>query len=316
MMIYRQLGKTGFLVSAICFGSLTIGPLQANLSLGQGAEVIKAALDTGINFIDTAEYYQNYAYIKEALKGRSEDIIIASKSYAYSKELMAKSLEKARRELNRDRIEIFLLHEQESLLTLKGHWEAIEYLLEAKAKGIIGAVGMSTHRIEGVQAATQLDEIEVIHPMLNKEGLGIQDGSVEEMLQAIRKAKQAGKGIYSMKPIGGGNLIAKVEAALKWSFELDCVDAVAIGMKSPEEVRINAAWSVGKVPNSQDLAKVTREPRRLLIGEGCFGCGKCLEKCSQEALSLRDGKSTVDIEKCVLCGYCAPLCPDFCIKVI
>lgn len=315
-MIYHQLGKTGFQVSKICFGSLTIGPLQANLNIHQGAQVIKTALDLGINFIDTAELYQNYAYIKEALKGHPQDVVIATKSYAYSKELMARSLENARRELDRDRIDIFLLHEQESLLTLKGHWEAVEYLLAAKAKGIVGAVGISTHRVEGVNATTEVKEIEVIHPMLNMAGLGIQDGNVEDMLRALKQAKEAGKGIYGMKAIGGGNLMAQVEAALKWSFQLDCIDAVAIGMKSPEEVRINVAWSEGIEPAPEDLAKVTREPRKLLIEEYCTGCGRCLEKCAQGALSFHEGKSTVNMEKCVLCGYCASVCPDFYIKVI
>ena len=110
-------------------------------------QVLRYALEQGINFIDSAKIYETYPYIREALKGWSKEVIITSKSYDYEYEGMKKTVEEARQALNRDKIEIFMLHEQESALTLKGHWPAIEYLLEAKAKNIIGAVGVSTHYI-------------------------------------------------------------------------------------------------------------------------------------------------------------------------
>ena len=47
-------------------------------------------------------------------------------------------------------IDLFLLHEQE-VINGKGHWEALEYLLEAKAKEMIRAVGLSTHHIKGLK---------------------------------------------------------------------------------------------------------------------------------------------------------------------
>ena len=54
------------------------------------------------------------------------------------------------------------------------------------------------------------DEIEIIHPIVNKEGIGIQDGNIEDMLTAIEKAYNKGKGIYGMKPLGGGHLINQI----------------------------------------------------------------------------------------------------------
>lgn len=315
-MIYTKLGQTNFKVSKICFGSLTISPLQANLTLLKGAELIKTALDLGINFIDTAELYDNYGYIKEGIKGHENRVIIATKSYAYSKILMSQSLEKARREMNRDRIDIFLLHEQESEFTIKGHLEALEYLLNAKEKGIVGAVGISTHAIAAVKAAIEIKEIDVIHPMLNYQGLGIIDGNIDQMISAVQKAKKAGKGIYSMKAIGGGNLMGNVQEALDWAFKQKYVDSVAIGMKSPEEVRINIARMMGEEPKEKDLEKVTKEPRKLLIDEWCIGCGNCVEVCSQKALSIIDGKAKVNQVSCVLCGYCGAACKDFYIKIV
>ena len=86
---------------------------------------------------------------------------------------MRTSVEKALKELGRDYIDIFMLHEQESILTIKGHWEAIEYLIEAKEKGIVRAIGISTHHVEGVMGAASVPEIDVIHPLVNIAGIGI-----------------------------------------------------------------------------------------------------------------------------------------------
>jgi len=244
-MEYRPLGLTGLVVSRMCFGALTIGPLQARLPLREGARVIRAALDRGVNFIDTAELYGTYGYIREAVKGFNQEVIIASKSYAYTREGMQAGLEQARRELDRDVVDIFLLHEQESMLTVKGHWPVLEYLLEAKARGMVRAVGLSTHRVSGVEAAVQLPEIEVVHPLFNIAGLGIHDGTREDMYRAITAAKGAGKGVYSMKPLGGGNLLHRMEEALAYVLAQPVIDAVALGMRTVAEVEMNLCLFAG-----------------------------------------------------------------------
>lgn len=64
-----KLGSTDIEVSRLCFESLTMTPFQANLSIKEGVYLIEYAYDKGINFIDTAEIYENYDYIKTALKG-------------------------------------------------------------------------------------------------------------------------------------------------------------------------------------------------------------------------------------------------------
>lgn len=309
------LGNTGIKVSKLCFGSLTIGPLQANLSLDEGAEIIKYAFQKGVNFIDTAQLYENYPYIKKALATFPE-AVISTKSYSYSKELMEKSLEKARKELDRDVIDIFLLHEQESRLTIKGHWEAVEYLLAAKAKGIIRALGLSTHSLEGVKGALEFPEMEIIHPIVNYQGLGILDGDIDEMLDLLKTAKNMGKGVYGMKPIGGGNLIHNAEQALQWSFKRAELDAVAVGMQSIHEVNVNCALAEGKKPNEEDFSQIRGQKRQLHIEDYCEGCGKCLEKCKHKALLIVEGRVKVKREKCVLCGYCGAACPNFALKII
>ena len=137
-MEYVILGETQLRVSRLCFGALTIGPLQRNMSQQEGGAILRKALEAGINFIDTAQLYGTYSYIRQALKGWTGQVIIASKSYAYTAKDMQVALEEARRELDLDVIPIFLLHEQESEHTIRGHWSALEYLLTAKAKERLG----------------------------------------------------------------------------------------------------------------------------------------------------------------------------------
>lgn len=315
-MEYKVLGDTGLKVSRLCFGVLTIGPLQANLPVEQGAAVIAGALNRGVNFMDTAELYGTYPYIREAIKNRKQEVIICSKCYAYTRDGMQESLAAALQGIDRDYIDIFMLHEQESILTIKGHWEAIEYLLEAKSKGLVRAVGISTHHVAAVRAAVDIPEIEVIHPIINMAGVGIADGSMEEMLSAIKMAHAAGKGIYGMKALGGGNLLANAQEAFNFVLGIPELAAVAVGMQNINEVEYNTRFfSQAYIPG--DLQeRVARQPRHLHIDDWCEGCGACVKKCSAGALHLDGGQAKVTMELCRLCGYCGAVCPLFAIKVI
>jgi len=315
-MEYRILGNTNIPVSLLCFGSLTISPLQANLSIDEGSEVILYAMDKGVNFLDTAEFYENYAYIREAIKRSSKELIISTKSYAYTYDGMKESVEKARYELDRDVIDIFMLHEQETRLTLKGHWDAVEYLLDAKAKGIIKAVGVSTHAIEVVEAAACLDEFDVIHPIINVRGIGIQDGSLQQMEAAIEKAYKNGKGIYAMKALGGGNLIGVKEKAFSYILSFPFLHSIALGMKSHDEIIANTAIFEGKKVPEAIEKRLSSEKRNLMIEDWCEGCGQCMKHCRYDALKISQGKAVVNPDKCILCGYCAGYCPQFCIKIV
>lgn len=314
-MEYQFLGATGLSVSRMCFGALTIGPLQANLPLRNGAAVLKAALAAGVNFIDTAELYGSYPYIRRVLAS-NRDVIVASKSYAYSYEGMRESVEGACRELGRDYIDIFLLHEQTSRLTLKGHGDALRFLCDAKKSGLIRAAGVSTHTIEVVRAAALIEEIDVIHPLLNRDGIGIMDGTAAAMLDAIHFAKDAGKGIYSMKPLGGGHLSHDAENAIAWVLAQSGIDSVAIGMQSIDEVILNLAFFTGQNATETMRKKVAARSRRLLVEDWCSGCGTCAAYCPAKALSIEEGRAVCNQDICVLCGYCGARCPEFCLKII
>ncbi|NPV70721.1 MAG: aldo/keto reductase [Firmicutes bacterium] len=315
-MTYRELGKTGLNVSRLILGTLTMGPFQANLDLEQGADLIRRAVELGVNMLDTAEVYRTYPYIKRALRGTGDEVMVATKSFAYTWEDMKRSLDRARIGVDRDVIDVFLLHEQESARTLEGHRRAFDYLLDAKVRGIVRAAGVSTHFVEVAAVVAEMPEVDVLHPIINREGLGVQGGTLDEMMAAVGKAHDAGKGVYAMKALGGGNLLKDVEKNLGWVRDLEFVDAIAVGAVTAAEIEMDAFIIEGRdVPESVRRA-VAKRAKRLFIEEWCKGCGACVKACQFGALSVVGGAARVDPSRCVLCGYCAATCPGFHIKVV
>ncbi len=318
-MEYRTLGKSGLSVSRLCFGTLTVGPLQADLPPEQGAEVLSYAFEKGINFLDTAQYYRNYPTIALALKQcrEREKIIVSTKTYAYTRQLAEEAFEQARRSLDRDVIDIFMLHEQESIHTLRGHAEALDFLFEQREKGRIRAVGASMHHIAAVEGVCSiLRDFDVIHPLYNLTGLGIADGTREQMGIAIEKAHARGIGVFTMKALGGGNLFASAADAFSFVLSDPNVDAVAVGMQSADEVDANIGFFENGCFSKEASQTLAGKKRRLFIEDYCSGCGRCVERCGQNALSIQNGASVCDEDRCLLCGYCAAVCPDFAIKVL
>ncbi len=310
------LGSTDIKVSRLCFGSLTMTPFQANLSIKEGADLIKYAYEKGINFLDTAEIYENYQYIREGIRSiRRDDYVLSTKTYAYTQEMAEESLKKALKELDTDYIDLFLLHEQESIHTIRGHFPAIEYLLKAKEKGYIRALGISTHKIEGVRGFNKIKELDVIHPIVNKGGIGIHDGTIQDMLQELKRSHEMGRGIYGMKPLGGGHLIDSVEDAFNFVRDLPYIHSIAIGMQSQDEIDADVSLMENGYIKEELKKNLKMVNRRLIVHDYCQGCGNCVERCQQGGITLMDGHATPN-DKCILCGYCATVCPEFCIKVI
>ena len=314
-MIYNSLGKTGKLVSKLCFGTLTMGPFQRNLSVSEGASLLERAFGHGVNFLDTAEIYETYPHVREAVRIKP-DVIVCTKSYSYDRETAEASFKKAVEGIGREYIDVFLLHEQESAHTIRGHREAIEYFLKRKEEGLIGAVGLSTHYIGCMEAALHHPELDVLFPLINKKGVGIADGTPDEMLDVIRRAHEAERGIIAMKPLGGGHLISEREEALDFILGLDCIDTIAIGMQSFDEVDYNCTRFSGLEPDPELAERLGRVRRRMLIQDWCQGCGTCVDACRNHAITMVDGIARIDYEKCATCGYCARACPQFNIKVI
>lgn len=309
------LGTSGLNVSKLCFGTLTMSPLQKNMSAEEGSRLLIYAYERGVRFLDTADLYETYPHIRAALK-HAPDYVISTKAYCYDRETAQAALERAFRGLGRDYVDLFMLHEQESLYTLRGHEEALVFLEEMRRRGHIGAVGISTHYSGCVVAAHRFPQIKVIHPLINIGGIGIQDGSREDMENAISNARDHGIGIFAMKPLGGGHLIESGREALLYALHSPLIDSVAVGMQSFAEIDANVALCEGKAEADALFETLRHRKREMMVHDYCEGCGKCAARCGQKAIRIVDGRAKIDPEKCIFCGYCARVCPQFCIKVV
>lgn len=313
----RELGQTGLIVSRLCFGSLTLGPLCAGLEPAAGAALLRQALEMGVRFIDSAEQYRTYPYIRAALEGfpAAKQVVIASKTLAKTDLEAAWAVEDARIALGRDRLDIMLLHDVRDDNDFQRRAGAWRVLREAKANGVIRAIGISTHSAALAAQAAVNRRIDVIHPLLNLAGIGILDGGPAEMLTAIRQAKANGKGVYTMKALGGGALMHQARQALLWAFSQPEADAVAVGCKDQAELLTNIGWLRGQEP--PQAAQVRLLERRMVFDKEprCHGCGRCVERCHSGAMTLDEqGEACWQQSKCLYCGYCIAACPWFCLS--
>lgn len=315
-MEYRVLGNTGISVSELCFGALTIGPLQSKLSIEEGGKLLLSSLEKGINFINTAEQYQTHDHIRYALDRFNGNSVIATKSLAKDYIGMQNSIESALRALNRDYIDIFHLHAaRASVDVFDERSEALECLVDYKKKGYVRAIGISTHNVKVVEKAADIDEIDVIFPLINKIGRGILDGTRETMLKAIERAHNQKKGIYAMKVLVGGQLIGDLLDAIKYVREIKSIDSISIGMVSEKEIEMNLKIFNNEEIDASLLPKIST--KKLLITDiFCKKCGACVETCPNHALTEGEYSVEVNHEECLLCGYCLPKCPELAIRII
>jgi aryl-alcohol dehydrogenase-like predicted oxidoreductase len=296
------LGQTKLEVSRLCLGTLPMGPLQLDLPIETGAKIIRRAVECGVNFIDTAHAYGTYAHIREGLKGNHKPVIIATKIGAKTREEAQTQISYALNSLGVKQLDIVHLHAARLLNPFKERSEVWNYLVEARGKGIICHLGVATHAVGVVRKAAAMPEVELIHPLINLTGMGIRDGSADDMLKAIQQAHNSGKGIYAMKSLAGGNLLGRAQEAMSYIMSQKCIDAVAVGMLNQNEVDFNVRlFELGMLP-SGEWSQIKHQTKKLKILRFCEGCGQCIESCPNEALSLVEGKARVDETKKVSVG--------------
>ncbi|PKL45222.1 MAG: aldo/keto reductase [Candidatus Riflebacteria bacterium HGW-Riflebacteria-1] len=314
----QQLGKTAIEVSLLGIGTLTMSPMQRDLSLADGAAVILHALAQGITLIDTAQMYGSYPQVAAALsQWKGPAPVVASKSAARTREAMQAAVEECLKQTGLSHIDVFLLHAVRDAADIAARSAALQYLREARERGLVKAIGASSHSALTVDLLANTAGIEVLHPMYNRDGIGILDASLAEMTDILKRARARGIGIYAMKPLGGGHLRNDAAAALHWIFASQVVDSAVVGMTSSDEVDMNVALVKDEPVDEGFARKVAGRERRLFINAGlCQNCNACVEACQQQALRPGEKTPAIDHESCILCGYCAPVCPKFAIRII
>ncbi len=316
LMKKNTLGKTGIEVSPVGMGTLTMGFSQKNLSLEDGAAVIYHAVTSGINFLDTAQYYDTYRYLRPALdkiklEGRAIPVI-CSKTLESGYNGAVQAVEECLQELDIPFVDIFLLHEvrgKEDFYLRKKAWNA---LIDLKKQGKIHAIGISTHHVDACLEMSRISECDVVFPLINKAGLGIRNGSEpgtrREMEDSIHACVNADIGVFTMKAFGGGNLIHDYKECLDYASTIPGNASVMIGMADTDQVDAAIRYFAQALP--ENYMPDTSGKHLMIDQSDCEGCGTCKDRCVSQAIYWnQNGLAEIDLSKCVHCGYCAPVCP-------
>jgi hypothetical protein len=155
------LGKSGLQVSAVGFGGI---PIQ-RVSEGQAIRAIHQALDLGVNFIDTAAgYSDSQSKIGKAITGRREGLVLASKSGQRTRAGILRDIERARREMAVDVIDLYQLHgvSPQSWPEVSKPAGALEGLLEALDRGHITHIGFSSHSLDLAMKLVERPQFETV----------------------------------------------------------------------------------------------------------------------------------------------------------
>jgi 1-deoxyxylulose-5-phosphate synthase len=233
------LGKTGIRTSRLAMGTGTIGfghhSNQTALGMKGLSGLLLNGYDHGLRFFDSADAYGSHPHVAQALRQLPRDkVTVLTKTFARDPKSAREDLDRFRRELGVDYIDICLMH----CLT-EGDWTerfkgVMDVLSEAKEKGIIRAHGCSCHSIEALRAAAKSPWVEVDLARINPIGSHM-DASPQEVISVLRDLKAAGKSVIGMKILGQGDLRNRVDDAIRYALSLGVLDAFTIGAESKAE---------------------------------------------------------------------------------
>lgn len=313
----HRFGRTELQVSRLVYGSLPLGPLQANLTPEEGGELIRYAIEQGVNVIDTAELYGTYSHVREGLKGANGPVHVISKTHAATAEDARRHVERALREMDLTKLDVVHIHGARLDKPFIDRTEVLAELKKMREEGMLDFIGLSSHYICAVRQAAVNPDIDVIHPLINRDGMGILDGTAEQMAEAIAYAAANDKAVYGMKALAGGNFIKDARACFRYVLDLPGMHALAVGMLSMEEITGNVALLHHDRLDESLWDELEQRVRKIKIMEAfCKGCGACVDACTNHAIYLQEGKAKIRREDCILCGYCAAACPEFMIRVV
>ncbi|MCI7289114.1 MAG: aldo/keto reductase, partial [Blautia sp.] len=317
-MEYRTLGKTGLKISRMGFGGIPIQKIDEEGT----KKLLHAMAEKGINYIDSARGYTvSEQYIGYGLEGIRDKFVLATKSMSRTKEAMAADIETSLGNFRTDYIDLYQVHNpsMEQLDQVIGEGGALEALMEAKAAGKIGHIGLTAHSTAVFERALELDWVETIMFPYN---IVEQQGA-----ELIHKCAEKNIGFIDMKPLAGG-AIEDGTLALRYVCSNPDVTVVIPGMAEIRELDENMAACSNAEPLTEDELKAMDKVREQLGTDFCRRCNYCapctvginipsvflfagylqrydLADWAKERYSTLKVKASA----CIGCGKCEPRCP-------
>jgi aryl-alcohol dehydrogenase-like predicted oxidoreductase len=238
----RRLGNTGLSTTLLGMGTGTKANNKNSAQIRKGRETFLNTLvrgyELGVRYFDLSDSYGSHEYMREAMRRGGMDrsnLLLLTKSGVETKEEMSANLERFRKELDVDQIDIVLMHclmDPEAMDKRKG---AMEALSEAKQRGIIKAHGVSCHNLGAMKAASESPWVDVMLSRINPYQKHM-DGSAEEVVEVLKRAKANGKGMLGMKILGEGLCADRFVESVRFALGTGCIDAFTIGFVEAAEV--------------------------------------------------------------------------------
>jgi aryl-alcohol dehydrogenase-like predicted oxidoreductase len=233
------LGKTGIQTSRLAMGTGTVGfghhSNQSALGVKGLSDLLLNGYDQGLRFFDSADAYGSHPHVAEALKQVPRDkVTVLTKSWSRDPKELRADLDRFRRELGIDHIDIVLMHCLTEADWTERYKGAMDVLSEAKQKGIIRAHGSSCHSIEALRAAAKSPWVEVDLARINPIGSHM-DADPNTVVSVLQEMHKVGKAIVGMKILGQGDLRTRQDEAIKYALSLGVLDAFTIGAESQAE---------------------------------------------------------------------------------
>jgi aryl-alcohol dehydrogenase-like predicted oxidoreductase len=235
------LGPDQLKLSRVAMGTGTKGYAKSSnqtrkLGIEGLANLLRYGFDQGLTFWDSADGYGSHPHLKEALKSvLREKVTILTKTRARTAAEMRADLDRFRREIGTDYLDIVLLHALTAPNWPEERKGAMEVLEEARERKIIRTHGCSCHSLEALKTAAATPWVHVDLARVNPAGV-IMDAEPQTVIAVLRQMKAAGKGVIGMKVLGEGQLRERVDEALRFTLSLDCVDCFTIGFEGRDEV--------------------------------------------------------------------------------
>jgi aryl-alcohol dehydrogenase-like predicted oxidoreductase len=233
------LGNTAIKTSRLAMGTGTVGAgkhsHQTALGMNGLPRLLLNGYDNGLRFFDAADSYGSHPHVAEALKhvDRSK-VTVLTKSWARDPNEMRADLDRFRRELGIEQIDIVLMHCLTEADWTTRYRPVMDILEESKHKKIIRAHGCSCHSIEALRAAANSAWVEVDLARVNPVGAHM-DADPDTVVSVLREMKAAGKAVLGMKILGQGALRDRRDEALRFALGLNVLDAFTIGAESISE---------------------------------------------------------------------------------